>query len=102
MELSPSITTFPASLDGCEEREDDEWRPVPIKFMGLRTRAGDGQESGLELRCLARWRGRESWVCVKQSSPSLSLSGWGGSTAKVHTCLRPGAILSPTLLLGGP
>ena len=52
MELSPSITTFPASLDACEEREDDEWRPVPIKFMGLRTRAGDGQESGLELRYL--------------------------------------------------
>lgn len=35
MELSPNITTFPASLDVCEEREDDEWRPVPIKFMGL-------------------------------------------------------------------
>ena len=52
MELSPSITTFPASLDACEEREDDEWRPVPIKFMGLRTRVGDGQESGLELRLL--------------------------------------------------
>lgn len=35
MEPSPSITMFPASLDACEEREDDEWRPVPIKFMGL-------------------------------------------------------------------
>lgn len=35
MELSPIITMFPASLDACEEREDDEWRPVPIKFMGL-------------------------------------------------------------------
>lgn len=102
MELSPSITTFPASLDACEEREDDEWRPVPIKFMGLRTRVGDGQESGLELRCFARWRGQESWVCVKQSSPSLSLSGCEGFTANVHTCLRPGAVLNPTLLLGGP
>lgn len=34
-EPSPSITMFPASLDACEEREDEEWRPVPIKFMGL-------------------------------------------------------------------
>lgn len=64
MELSPSITTFPASLDACEEREDDEWRPVPIKFMGLQTRVGDGQESGLELRCFARQWGQESWMGV--------------------------------------
>lgn len=35
MEPSPSITTFPASLDACEDREDEEWRPAPIKFMGL-------------------------------------------------------------------
>lgn len=55
MELSPRTTTFPASLDACEEREDDEWRPVPIKFMGLRTRVGDREESGGELRNLARW-----------------------------------------------
>lgn len=53
MELSPSITTFPASLDACEEREDDEWRPVPIKFMGLQTRVGYGKESvsGVEKPC---------------------------------------------------
>lgn len=35
MEPSPSITTFPASLDACEESEEEEWRPVPIRFMGL-------------------------------------------------------------------
>lgn len=44
MELSPSITTFPASLDACEDREDDEWRPVPIKFTGL---GESGRQAGV-------------------------------------------------------
>lgn len=40
MALPPSITAFPASLDACEEREEEEWRPVPIKVTGLRTKVG--------------------------------------------------------------
>lgn len=36
----PSSTAFPASLDACEDREEEEWRPVPIKVAGLWTKAG--------------------------------------------------------------
>lgn len=70
MALSPSVTTFPASLDACEEREEDEWRPVPIRFMGLRTRVGDRAESGPELRNRAgRW-GTSAGAC-REVLPSI-------------------------------
>lgn len=59
-ELSPSSTTFPASLDACEDREDDEWRPVPIRFTGL------GQS------------GRQAGVRAAAGLPPLTLVSIGG------------------------
>lgn len=75
MEPSPSITTFPASLDACEEREDEEWRPVPIKFMGLRTRAEHRRQSDCSRGTLLLGETVER-LC--EHPPSLSHTGLEG------------------------
>lgn len=88
MELSPSSTTLPASLDACEDREDDEWRPVPIRFTGLgqsgrqagvraaagvppltptSTRGRRRPERPLLLRALVREGGRQAGVAATWS-----------------------------------
>lgn len=38
--IRPSVimTRFPASLDVCEDREEDEWRIEPCRFRGLQDR----------------------------------------------------------------
>lgn len=69
----------PSSSWGCEQ----EWE------------IGRSQADG-------RWQGDNRAECVEQSSLVSATTGLEGSTANAHTHLRPGAVLSCTLLLRSP